>query len=150
MLSSLSSQKELKLVKQYVWVLSVISGPLALLPAPSGALTSCLGLVILFKRGLEMAGKLVGVGGNAWLILRPSQPQSDVHWESWCSRSLLMGSRCVYIWEGHPRKLMLPPTAPTPDGFLLQLPGPSAQKLQPLLSFPETGTWQQKGEKDGK
>lgn len=49
--------------------LGAIPGPLALLKALSSALTSCLRLVILPKRELEMAGKHVGVGRSAWLIL---------------------------------------------------------------------------------
>lgn len=45
-----------------------------------------------------MAGKLMGVGGNAWLIFSPSQPQSDVYWESWCSRSLPDGLQmCLHL-----------------------------------------------------
>lgn len=45
---------------------------------------------------------------------------------------------------------MLPPTAPTPDGSLLQPPGFGAQKLEALLSSPEVGTGQQGGEKGWK
>lgn len=124
------SQKGLKLMKQSVWVWVQSLRSLVLLPTPSNALTSCLGLVILPRRGREMAGKLMGVGGNAWLIFSPSQPQSDVYWESWCSRSLPDGLQmCLHL--GRPSQETDAPAhsshpgwiAPTPDGSLLQPPG---------------------------
>lgn len=50
-----------------------------------------------------MAGKFVGVGGNASLILSPSQPHRMCIGNPGAPGPSLMGSRCAYIWEGHPR-----------------------------------------------
>ena len=123
---------------------------LTLLPSsqPFHARTSCLRLVILPKRGLEMIGKSWGWEGTPGSSSAPHSPSRVCSGNPGVPGPSLMGSRCAYIWEGHPRKLTLPPTAPTPDGSLLQLPGPWAQKLQTLLSSLKVGNTGEK--KDGK
>lgn len=94
----------------------------------------------------------MGVGGNAWLIFSPSQPQSDVYWESWCSRSLPDGLQmCLHL--GRPSQETDAPAHSSHPGWISP-PAPRffppAQKLQTLLSSPEVGIGQRGGEKGWK
>lgn len=98
-------------------------GPLAFLPAlPCPNFLSEIGHPSQERARNDR--QIVGVGGNAGSSSAPHSLSRVCSGNPGVPGPSLMGSRCAYIWEGHPRKLTLPPTAPTPDGSLLQLPGP--------------------------